>query len=50
MNLAHATLDPSKTVAKASRRESFILNVEDDVYDVVVSFLVLLIYDTVKRG
>ena len=33
-------------MAKASRREGFILNVEDDVHDVVVSLLLLLIYDT----
>ena len=39
-SLAHAALAPSTTTANASKRESFILNVEDDV------FLVPLIYET----
>ena len=46
--LAHATLDPSKTVANASKRESFILSVEDDVNDVVASVWVLSIFMITK--
>ena len=49
-SLAHATLDPRKTVTNASKGESFILNIEDDVNDVVASFLVLLIYMRPRKG